>query len=153
MIDLAWQIPVFGLAGAMAWRIIVAPYELWKEQKSRADRAESGLSNEAKSASLTIEIGPDGSAKEIANANIFSWKGEVQIASYYDKRGKLMQNNAMGHWFFAVWFDKPVFDYVATIRAIGNDRLVSTITWQTARGFGHLKGYYFGIASGAAAGK
>ena len=31
MKDLLWQIPIYGLAGAMAWRLMIVPYELWKE--------------------------------------------------------------------------------------------------------------------------
>jgi hypothetical protein len=43
--DLLWQIPIFSMAGAMAFRLMIAPYELWKEatagnaQKSEFDVA------------------------------------------------------------------------------------------------------------------
>lgn len=32
-----WHIPVVGLAAAMALRLLAAPYEMWREQKERAD--------------------------------------------------------------------------------------------------------------------
>lgn len=38
---LAWQVPLWGLAAAMALRLVLAPYELWKEQKGRAENAEA----------------------------------------------------------------------------------------------------------------
>lgn len=41
MTDLAWQIPVFALAGAMMLRLFSTPYEMWREQKDRADGLQS----------------------------------------------------------------------------------------------------------------
>ncbi len=41
--DLRWQVPIFALGGALALRLLVAPYELWKQQKDRADAAEALL--------------------------------------------------------------------------------------------------------------
>lgn len=37
--DLAWQIPLYGLAAAFVYRLAVAPYELWQEAEDRAVRS------------------------------------------------------------------------------------------------------------------
>ncbi|WP_157083163.1 hypothetical protein [Novosphingobium lentum] len=134
MTEMAWQIPLFGLAAALLWRLLIAPYELWKEQKDRADKAECGLVLEAKKASLTIEIDRDGGAKEIASVNVNSWRGEALVARSIDEDGKVIAHDMLGQWFFAVWFDRPVFDYEATLRVVGNDLLALSVSWQIPRG-------------------
>jgi hypothetical protein len=40
---LASQIPIYGLAGAVTARLVIAPYELWKEQRERAGKPELAL--------------------------------------------------------------------------------------------------------------
>ena len=50
--DLLWQVPIYGLAAAIFWRFVSAPFEMWGEQKQRADAAELAL---AGSASETAE--------------------------------------------------------------------------------------------------
>lgn len=39
--DLIWQVPIYGLAAAILWRFVSAPYEMWKELKVRGDVAEA----------------------------------------------------------------------------------------------------------------
>lgn len=58
MNDLLWQIPVYALAGTMLYRLLVTPYEMWKEQKERADRAEAGTLAGPVAASLWGQINP-----------------------------------------------------------------------------------------------
>lgn len=41
--DIGWQIPLFGFAGAIAFRFLAAPFDMWNEQKTRADRAEEQI--------------------------------------------------------------------------------------------------------------
>lgn len=36
MNDLIWQIPLYGLAAAMLYRLLITPYELWKDAEERA---------------------------------------------------------------------------------------------------------------------
>jgi len=43
--NLIWQIPVFGLAGGMAWRFVVTPFDMIREARSRADLAEARLND------------------------------------------------------------------------------------------------------------
>jgi len=37
MNDLLWQVPIFALTGALILRLLCAPYELWREERLRAD--------------------------------------------------------------------------------------------------------------------
>ena len=39
----AWEIPVWGMAAAMALRIVVAPFEMWREQKTKGADTETKL--------------------------------------------------------------------------------------------------------------
>lgn len=52
--DVLWQIPVFALAGAMALRLLYAPYEVWLDQKRRADLAERNSMSEVPN--LTMDV-------------------------------------------------------------------------------------------------
>ena len=91
-------------------------------------------SEDASSALLVVEFQKGGSVREMRSENIFTWRGEVQIAHSIGEDGKTISLDALGHWFFAVWFEKPIFDYVATARPIGQEHIMSAITWQSERG-------------------
>ena len=43
MKDLLWQIPLYGLAGAMLYRLIVSPFEMWRDAEQRAASASDNL--------------------------------------------------------------------------------------------------------------
>jgi hypothetical protein len=50
MKDLIWQIPVYAMAGAMAYRLLIAPYELWKEAGDRVSLLTADSSPESEAA-------------------------------------------------------------------------------------------------------
>lgn len=134
MIDLAWQIPVFGLAGAMAWRILVAPYELWKEQKARADAASTGLPLDADSASISFKISPDGAPVAISLANIFYWHSRTLSMQFGDAEGNTISKANLGAWFFALWFDRPIYGYQVLTEVVAGDPIHIDISAKESRG-------------------
>lgn len=100
--DLAWQIPVYGLVGVFLWRLALAPYDMWKDQKDRADSAEDVAQSLRQGASkpafrldivqtaVNIELGDTGYntvfvVLSVANigsiASALNWKMELITAS------------------------------------------------------------------------
>lgn len=132
--DLVWQIPVFGLAGAMAWRIIVAPYELWKEQKARADAAAAGLHLDAESASISFKISPGSAPVAISLSNIHAWHSRTLSLSFGDAEGNTISKKNLGAWFFALWFDRPIHGYQVLTEIIAGDPIHIDISGRESRG-------------------
>lgn len=122
--DLVWQIPVFGLAGGMAWRLIVTPFEMIKEARNERDSARGNLAM-------------------ISEARPFLWVGFSVGWTWIDEEDEAPAITAItlahenrGSWVLCYNVENPwieVLDHHIDLKVIKRDTLIAAHTVGTFR--------------------
>lgn len=102
--------------------------DLWLSRRNR----ETPLGS-AQSASLTLSFLPPETPGEITNQNVFTWYATTLVLTAHAEDGS-KHRHVFNQWVVAIWFQEPVFNYVARVEHLSGEILTSSIPWQTCRG-------------------
>lgn len=93
----------------------------------------SAPAGSAEFASLTLNFQPPEAPGEVAHKNVFSWYTTSLMLTAQSEDGS-KHRHVFNQWVVAIWFQNPVFVYVARVEKLSGEQLTSSIPWQTDRG-------------------